>query len=182
MSYDGPTKSCIDDLTPLFGESKISGRLLAKDWRVRELRISRGHRPDRTGVTVTLWQLEESSDRTPSRPDRATDIAVATRSTGEDEEGRYMSTTFIDDDRSFIRWRDTHPHGYIVNHEREPKPTYLKLHRATCATLAGAFPFRGDNWTTAYAKTCGDDLAELRRWARTVGGDLDPCGTCAPPS
>ena len=90
-----------------------------------------------------------------------------------------MRTTFIDDDAGFIRWRDTHPDGFIVNHDREPKPSYLKLHRATCQTLQGVLPGRGDNWTTAYAKTCSDDLNELRQWARNLGGELDACRTCA---
>jgi hypothetical protein len=57
LSYDGPIKSLVDDLTPLFGHRSISGRLLAKDYRVRELRITRGHAPSRAGVTVTLWDL-----------------------------------------------------------------------------------------------------------------------------
>jgi hypothetical protein len=91
-----------------------------------------------------------------------------------------VRTTFIDDDAGFIRWRDTHPDGFIVNHEREPKSSYLKLHRATCSTLQGVLPGRGDNWTTAYAKTCSDDLNELRRWAHTLGGEVDACRTCGP--
>jgi hypothetical protein len=91
-----------------------------------------------------------------------------------------MSLNFLDDDDGFIRWRDTHPDGFIVNHEREPKPSYLKLHRATCPTLHRVRPGRGDNWTTAYAKTCSEDLNELRRWAATIGGELYPCRRCAP--
>lgn len=57
LSYDGPIKSLVDDLTPLFGQRAISGRLLAKDYRVRELRITRGHAPGRAGATVNLWRL-----------------------------------------------------------------------------------------------------------------------------
>ena len=57
LSYNGPVKSLVDDLAPLFGQRSISGRLLAKDYRVRELRITRGHAPHRRGVNVTLWRL-----------------------------------------------------------------------------------------------------------------------------
>lgn len=57
LSFDGPVKSLVDDLTPLLGQRMISGRLLAKDYRVRELRITRGHAPGRSGVTVSLWYL-----------------------------------------------------------------------------------------------------------------------------
>ncbi len=91
-----------------------------------------------------------------------------------------MSMNFIDDDSGFRRWRDTHPDGFIVNHEREPKPSYLKLHRSTCPTLHRVLPGDGDNWTTAYAKTCSEDLSGLRRWAATIGGQLDSCRTCTP--
>jgi hypothetical protein len=90
-----------------------------------------------------------------------------------------MLPTFIDDDTGFIRWRETYRRGYIVNHDRAPNPRYMKLHRTTCVTLQGVVPRRGDNGTTTYAKTCSDDLGELRSWAGTFGGDLEPCQTCA---
>jgi hypothetical protein len=89
-----------------------------------------------------------------------------------------MWTTFLDDDPGFISWRDTHPGGYVVNHERRPSPDCLKLHRATCRTVNGTLPARGDNWTSTFGKTCGDDLNELRRWAVALGGDLDVCHRC----
>ncbi len=57
MSWVGPTKSLIDDLAPLLGQRWVRGRLEAEDRRVRELRITRGHAPRRSGVTVTLWCL-----------------------------------------------------------------------------------------------------------------------------
>ena len=177
LSYDGPIKSCVDHLTPLFGETMISGRMLAKDYRVRELRITRGHAPQRAGVDVTLWRLPQP-DPTPEGPPTAhTTEPVAARRV---EQETNMWTTFLDDDHGFLRWRDTHPHGFIVNHEREPKPGYLKLHRATCRTISGTQPASGDNWTTALGKTCDEDVDELRRWADGVGGELDACRVCRP--
>jgi len=53
---------------------------------------------------------------------------------------REERSTFVDDDAGFIRWRETHARGFIVNHEREPTPRYLKLHRATCPSLQGVLP------------------------------------------
>lgn len=91
-----------------------------------------------------------------------------------------MVELFQDNDAGFTRWRDTHPDGYIVNHAREPGPGYLKLHRTACSTLQGMAPARGDNWTIAYAKSCSEDLSELRVWAASLGGTLDPCQRCAP--
>ncbi len=57
MSYDGPTKSLIDDLGPLLGFRPYRGRMVSADDRVKELRVSRGHHRDRFGVTVTVWLL-----------------------------------------------------------------------------------------------------------------------------
>jgi hypothetical protein len=87
---------------------------------------------------------------------------------------------FIDDDGGFVAWRDAHQNGFVVNHDREPRPEYLKLHRASCSSLQGEPTGRGKNWTSAYAKTCSESLDDLRAWARGVGGRLDPCGYCAP--
>ena len=60
MSYEGPTKSLIDDLGPLLGFRSIQGRTVSADQRVRELRISRGHNPAGRGVLVSLWPLSMS--------------------------------------------------------------------------------------------------------------------------
>lgn len=57
MSYEGPTKSLIDDLAPLFGWRTVRGRREGKDERVRELRITRGHASGKNGVTISVWQL-----------------------------------------------------------------------------------------------------------------------------
>jgi hypothetical protein len=88
--------------------------------------------------------------------------------------------TYLDDDAGFIEWRDSHPRGFIVNHDRVPAARYLKVHHATCWTLEGALPRHGGNWTTAYAKRCDRDLDALRRWARSIGGELQACAFCSP--
>jgi hypothetical protein len=41
-------------------------------------------------------------------------------------------TVFRDDDPGFFCWLDDHPDGYFINSERNPKPTYLVLHRPSC--------------------------------------------------
>jgi hypothetical protein len=53
-----------------------------------------------------------------------------------------VPTTFIDDDAGFMRWRDTHLAGYVINHDRAPRAAYLKLHHAACRTLQGLSPSR----------------------------------------
>lgn len=58
MSYEGPTKSLIDDLGPQLGTRLYRGRPVSNDQRVKELRITRGHVPGGHGVVVTAWTLE----------------------------------------------------------------------------------------------------------------------------
>lgn len=54
------------------------------------------------------------------------------------------------------------------------------LHRADCRTITGT-PTRGDSWTTAYQKVCGETVGELDQWARDApGGEVTRCGTCQP--
>ncbi|MFI9811719.1 hypothetical protein [Saccharothrix variisporea] len=84
---------------------------------------------------------------------------------------------FQDDDAGYERWLAGHSDLYVLNTTRTPTPTYLKLHRATCHTIAGV-PARGVRWTGEYIKLCGT-RAELEHFARTqVGGEVSPCGNC----
>jgi hypothetical protein len=88
--------------------------------------------------------------------------------------------TFKDDDRGYLEWVARHPQGFVVNSERQPRPSYLRLHRAICATITGT-PARGNRWTAEYIKICSDNLAELEAWARgQTGGELHPCPSCGP--
>ena len=86
---------------------------------------------------------------------------------------------FIDDDSAYLKWLEENPEGFVVNSERNPKPGYLKLHRADCSFVSSP---RIANWTTTdYIKTCSRDLDALKQWAvGTTGGMLDPCGSCKP--
>jgi hypothetical protein len=54
FGFEGPVKALLDALKPLFGTYSQS----AKDYRIRELRIRRGVRPEADGVLVTIWSLE----------------------------------------------------------------------------------------------------------------------------
>jgi hypothetical protein len=87
---------------------------------------------------------------------------------------------FIDDESGYLTWLSRHPNGYVVNAAREPRPSYLVLHRATCGTISGT-PARGDLWTRDLSKTCSTQRSELEDWARhVVGGSVGPCGLCRP--
>jgi hypothetical protein len=86
---------------------------------------------------------------------------------------------FIDDDAAYLAWLEANPNGFVVNSARTPKAGYLKLHRASCATLHTEGT---SNWTTtSYIKTCADNPQALETWARTIAdGVLDPCPACKP--
>ncbi len=86
---------------------------------------------------------------------------------------------FVNDDEGYIRWLAQNPDGFVVNSNRVPVSTYLKLHRPSCKHIKP--PAYTNFTTTGLIKTCSNDLTALSEWARTeVGGDLNPCGICKP--
>jgi len=86
----------------------------------------------------------------------------------------------IKDNSEYLQWVKSNPNGFVVNSYLIPKPSYLKLHRATCRTITGK-PANGKWWTKDYSKTCSHELNELETWAlKDVGGSLKPCKLCKP--
>lgn len=87
-----------------------------------------------------------------------------------------------DNDRGFVAWRDSHPHGYVLNCARKPAPNYLVLHRTSCWTIRNLRPgYR--NWTKDYIKVCSTDVDEIHQWARSnisVAASVTTCGICKP--
>jgi hypothetical protein len=79
---------------------------------------------------------------------------------------------FRGDDEPYLRWISEHTNGYVVNADRNPRPSYLKLHQADCPRVSGeAAP--GTYTERAYIKICSDSRSALERWARDkVGGEL----------
>ncbi len=85
--------------------------------------------------------------------------------------------TLLDDDRGYLDWLAAQPDGYVVNADRLPNASYLRLRRATCRTISGQ-PATGRAWTVTSTKVFGE-RQELVDWAkRAVSGDLSPCPTC----
>jgi hypothetical protein len=88
---------------------------------------------------------------------------------------------FIDAEDDYVRWLHDHPHGFVVNCHRNPRPMYLALHRAGCGSIGGRSGGRGNFTTRQYIKVCSDTISELSSWARAqVGGETHPCGLCHP--
>lgn len=89
-----------------------------------------------------------------------------------------MVTEFHNDDEGYLKWLRTHPTGFVINCEPEPRASYLILHRASCHTISGE-PASGEHWTVAYKKVCGETETELGLWSRREVGVLpDRCGGC----
>ena len=85
--------------------------------------------------------------------------------------------TFQDDEAGYLRWLDANPGKFVLNTYRNPRPSYLRLHRATCRSITGT-PANGSSWTKTYVKRCGTQ-AELENYAtRDVGGEVQNCPTC----
>jgi hypothetical protein len=85
---------------------------------------------------------------------------------------------FRDDESGYLTWLAAHPHGFVLNTNRSPRPDYLVLHRASCRTISGRPP-RGGPWTGQYIKLCADDSREIVAWAEaTIGATPRECGAC----
>lgn len=83
---------------------------------------------------------------------------------------------FRDDDDGFFGWLENNPDGYFINSERNPKPTYLVMHRPGCGHFTGGPEL---HWTKDYVKFCSRERAQLEQWARgTVGGEVTLCRSC----
>lgn len=116
--------------------------------------------------TSGIETLQSLLDRVIDLTSRAVDVQ---RSTVE----------FINDDPGYLRWTADHQNGYVVNAAHPPRPGYLVLHRARCATITGT-PSHGSAWTKDYIKLCSLRTEPLDHWAAALGGRLQHCRLCQP--
>ena len=78
--------------------------------------------------------------------------------------------TFRNDEAGYFEWVKRNRSGFIINVDRNPRPSYVKLHSATCGTVTDRS--RGPYTTHDYIKVCSLDRGELIDWAREdVGGE-----------
>jgi len=76
-----------------------------------------------------------------------------------------------DAEAQFVRWRDSHPDGLVVNERR-------KAHRTDCFHITVPFYVIDFSWTKR-AKYCFENRVELQRWVRDNNIELDsPCRRC----
>lgn len=131
-----------------------------------------------SGTYEPLWrrrQGEEASaprQREPSATSGPVDQEPDIAASGE------AAREFWSDDDGFRAWLLTHPAGYVVNCERQPKSSYLKLHRASCYWLNLK---NVRSWTNPYLKVCATTVSTLDGWARSrTSVTPDRCPTCKP--
>ena len=83
---------------------------------------------------------------------------------------------FIDADDEYRDWLIQHPGGFVLNCDRNPRPSYLVLHSARCR-----FARAEGRLTTSYIKVCAADAEEIEAWAiEKTGATPQPCGHCRP--
>jgi hypothetical protein len=84
---------------------------------------------------------------------------------------------FVHNDSGYMRWLAQHPDGFVINTYSRPSASYLKLHRAACASISrlqrNATTFTDGD----YSKLCGE-RTELQRHAMRLGGTAEPCTNC----
>jgi hypothetical protein len=85
---------------------------------------------------------------------------------------------FIDSEEGYRSWVQENPRGFVLNTLRNPAPSYLMLHKASCRTISGD-PARGEYWTKDYAKVCTTRREEVESWVRTqLGKFASACQPC----
>lgn len=97
-----------------------------------------------------------------------------------------MIAIFHDSDAEYTAWLLDHPGNYVVNTRNTYSPSYMVLHRGSCATVnpsasnsePGAFTERD------YIKLCSTDLGALERLVSALGREngsfSGECSKCAP--
>lgn len=87
---------------------------------------------------------------------------------------------FVDDDCGYQKWLTAHEDGFVLNALREPKPTTLVLHQASCWSIRHLRKGQAC-FTCSYSKHCATSRHELTTWiAAHIGGAPSLCKLCHP--
>jgi hypothetical protein len=87
---------------------------------------------------------------------------------------------FHEDESGYLAWLSTHPSGYVLNCDPDPRPDYLMLHRSSCKIIRVLQP-RAKSFTSRLMKVCADTATELDRWAVFMTGahPTHRCSSCS---
>lgn len=91
---------------------------------------------------------------------------------------------FRNDEDGYLEWLAAHPNGYVLNVRRNPNPSYVVLHRASCSSISSSSRPDGAYTSRAYRKVCVTDMGQLKNAAsaegRKDGSFSKRCGLCRP--
>lgn len=89
-----------------------------------------------------------------------------------------MVERFDNDEAGYLKWVETHPHGFIANVDRAGMvPAYPMVHSATHGLVSS--PRIGNFTTGDYIKLCSTDLKALEEYSQTrFGRPLTRCSQC----
>ncbi|MHC4705582.1 MAG: hypothetical protein ACYS8I_00650 [Planctomycetota bacterium] len=89
---------------------------------------------------------------------------------------------FDNDDEGYFRWIEEHPDGFVLNVRRNPDPSYIVLHSASCGHISSAKRAAGAYTERSYRKWCSRSVDELREAAilegRGDGSFSRYCSSC----
>lgn len=90
-----------------------------------------------------------------------------------------MLARFIDDDFGYLQWLRDRPGTFVLETERDPRRSFVVVHRAECPAISG--PTHTGGWTTRMIKVCATTLEEINSWCQErVGGHATHCQRCHP--
>jgi hypothetical protein len=97
-----------------------------------------------------------------------------------------MTAIEFNSDDEYQRWRESHPHGFVINTTRPATRRYMVLHRASCTYISEPKHEKGPGGFTErnVQKVGAEDIESLREWV-AVHGRLErtfsnECGRCNP--
>jgi hypothetical protein len=99
-----------------------------------------------------------------------------------------MSEITFQTDAEYQRWRESHPHGFVLNTTRPENTSYMVLHRASCKDISDPLHENAPGGFTerSYQKVCAVQIESLRDWVASHGRDdrtfSGECGRCKPTS
>jgi hypothetical protein len=90
-----------------------------------------------------------------------------------------LCRAFHAEDAAYLKWVDTHPHGFVLNHWGAAASKAPTLHRVGCAAIA---PRPGADASSAAAvRVCGPNATALEAWSVAQGtGPPSACRRCHP--
>lgn len=94
--------------------------------------------------------------------------------------GTTTVAVFSDDDRGYGAWASAHGDGFVLNAPKGSSAKGLRLHKATCSSVATATSSTRSP-TASVRKVCASDVAPLLEWcAATLDAEPEPCRRCRP--